>query len=327
MSTDFGEDAWETIDPWWETFMGTRPWILQNNTSRILDRRWKNGPWVELDPWWETYAEVRRSDVAELTDLVEDLDRAWEESHSRFDTDPLGVDWTEHRDIRGPLRPGQEENWSQWLAHLIRESPREFRSALFGECFSASPDSVRREVHLPDVDEPDRYADILVFVGDRGVSIEVKIDDLHYEKTTHTAALIERQHNYDWQHVILLPKYNESFLRQAFKSDFEVYDGGRPQIRSERSDPISVVYWQDVSTVIRNVLRRDVATDPHWEASSYLLCTLIEQQILGFRPSPVVERIATAEDVVHASQSLPVATGGVDEQIRYLRDTMGSKHE
>lgn len=318
MVTDVGPETWDTVDSWWDLFMETESVIGAPETT--LDGRWQRGLWEQLDPWWESFNEVRRADAAELLEVLKTSNREWEQSESRFDADPLATDWTPHQDTRGPLRPNQEENWSQWLAHLFRSSSGELLGELFGDRFEVQPDAVRREVHLPDSSGADRYADIVLHWADRAISIEVKKDDEHYTKTAHTAGLLERYHDYEWHHVLLLPKYNEPVLQATFGEELEVREDGSVWLRSEQSGAISVVFWRDVSRAIRTVLLRGDEVDPHFEASAYLLCTLIEQQMLRLTPYPMVEQIVETDDVIHASRSLSMATGGVEEQITYLRE-------
>lgn len=318
---------WEEVDPWWDTEVDTRSLTQIDRKTGILDERRTNGMWDSIAPWWETYSEVRRAEVSELTDLLEDLEEIWRRSNSRFEEDPLTANWTEQRHTRGPLRPNQEENWSQWLAHLLRASSGEFTRELFGNVFPDPPVAVEREVHLPDTDAPDRYADILLFYADRGISIEVKKGDEHYQKTTHPAGLVEDQYDRNWTHILLVPKYKTSTLHQTFEDSIDEREGDRLMVRSEQSDSILVLYWQDISKVIRNTLCSDVKLNPHWEASAYLFCTLIEQTILGFTPHPLAEQVASADEMVQMSSSLAVAQDGIDEQVSYLQTIMEEHHE
>lgn len=320
-------DTWATVDPWWRGFVDSEPVARATDTARALDGRWLSGVWDEVDPWWEVASEVRRRDATELLDLLDSLDRVWKRSESRFDADPLGADWSEGRDVRGPLRPNQEENWSQWLAHLLRGAPDVFVNELFSDCFHGTPTSVRREVHLPDPDGRDRFADVLVLFDEGGISVEVKRNDEHYGKTVHTAGLVERHYPRDWHHVLLLPAYKKPALRDSAGDGFEFRGDGPGTLHSEECGPVSVLHWRTVATALRSVLRRGTIAGPHWVASAYLFCSLVEQKVLGFNPRPVVERAAAADDAVHASRPLSVVAGEVDEQLSYLRAVREDTHE
>jgi hypothetical protein len=266
--------------------------------------------------------------VVDLQGMLERSNREWERSDSRFDLDPLATDWTPRPDTPGPLRPNQEENWSQWLAHLLRNPPDGFLDVVFDDNdVNGDPEAVRREVHFPDPTDSDRYADILIYDDNQGISIEVKRNDEHYWKTLHTAALIEANDNRDWQHFLLVPKYKDRVVRQTFGEDISNPDDTRPVISVAGYPTITVLYWGEISTALRTVVKAGEVRDDHWAASAYLFCTLIEQKILQLIPTTTVDQIAASNDVIHASQTLTVATGGVDEQLQYLRRIIDDDNE
>jgi len=253
--------------------------------------------------------------------VLEQINDIWAASNTRFDDDPLATNWTAHSNTRGPLRPNQEENWSQWLAHLLRGNDGVLLGELFGR-YNSVPESVEREVYLPDSDAPDRYADILVFDDNLGISIEVKKGDEHYKKTTHTAGLVEEHFARDWTHILLVPGYKRPALQSAFEDTIETATEDRSQIQSEQSRPVSIVFWREISEAIRRILLSERTVSPHWEASAYLFCTLIEQKLLEFNPQQEIKTIASAGDVVHTTHSLTVATGSVEKQLNYLREIL-----
>ena len=122
----------------------------------------------------------------------------------------LGWAWAPER---RPLRTNQEENWSQWLAHLLNSAPEHFYSTLLVEPPASVPRRVRCEVGYGSDSEHDRRADIVLEFPIQGVSIEVKIDDEGYSKTAETAALIEnRAPSLEWSHYLLLPRYKRERL-------------------------------------------------------------------------------------------------------------------
>lgn len=314
------DELWRQVDQWGEVHVDTHSITEVNESTAALDGRWRDGLWSEIDPWWKTYSEKQRQEAAELANLLDERNDIWEQSDSRFDADPLSTDWTAHSHTRGPLRRDVEENWSQWLAHLLR-SNGEFVSELFGAEFDVRPDSVQREVYLPALkpEKPDRYADILLFAGRRGIHIEVKKGDENYEKTPHTAGLVEH-HNYEeWDHFLLLPEYKTDALEASFE-DERIADRERLRIDSEQSGPIEVVFWRDVTAAIRDTLRQGKGTS-HWAASAYVFCTLVEQKMLGFNPQAEVADLAKSSDVVRTSASLSVSGGNVGKQLNYLRET------
>jgi len=327
VSTTAESETWEEISGWLDTYLDDRPLVDILEATETLEGAWVEGQWEQLDPWWEVNVESQGEALAELQEVLDSTGQVWQEADCSMDEDPLVADWaTNHRS--GPLRINQEENWSQWLAHVIRSGPSEFSRELFGDEFDVRPRSVEREVHLVDHGGTDRYADIVLYYVGRGISIEVKRGDSHYSKTTHTASLIESQRAGNWEHFLLLPEYKTDTLRQSFGNDLEEPAEGRPFIRSDQSDDVTVLYWQEVSEAIRNVLLDGPETGSHWEASAYLLCTLVEQKVAQFLPKSTVEEATTASDIVSTASSARLAGTDIERQVAYLRRTMGrDNHE
>ncbi len=320
------DDSWDTIKDWGPALLDTYSSSVLDNETVTLFENPDGDRWKELDSWWNVYNEVSSKNAKELKTVLEQSNDIWAASNARFDADPLTTNWTAHSNTRGPLRPNQEENWSQWLAHLLRGSDgKVLLNELFEDSYDNAPESVEREVYLPGSDAPDRYADILVFDDTRSTSIEVKKGDEHYEKTTHTAGLIEEQFAHDWTHILLIPEHKRPALQSAFEDTIETATGSRSQIHSKHSKPVSVLFWHEISKAIRCILLSERTVLPHWEASAYLFCTLVEQKLLEFNPQQEIISIATAADVVHASQALTIATGSVEKQLNYLQETVNNE--
>lgn len=322
LDTDPFRGDWLQIEGWWGAFVDSSTHDQIDDHIAVIEDRWSNGMWGELDPWWEEYVDLQQEAISELEELFSEVDRRWEQSASRFESGPLGVDWTTNDPMAGPLWTRQEENWSQWLGHLIRTAPESFLDALFGESLPEKPDTVLREKLLTHPSKTNRYPDILAFQGGQGVSIEVKKGDEAYGKTLDTAELIERRYPREWTHLLLLPRRKQSALSETFEDQLEDASGGRPTIRAERSNDISVLYWEEVSSTIRSVLQETERLDPHWEASAYLFATLIEQKIAKFVPRPAVEQVARGSGVVRADSSLLLTSSDIEDQISYLRGTL-----
>lgn len=320
MVVDAESVPWEDVESWWDPYVDTTPFVLWPDLASITNPEVVAEEWHCVDSWWATDLESQRDALLELHAVLEAAEIAWRESSSRFDSDPLAADWVSGNTTSGPLRTHQEENWSQWFAHLIRTGPSDFSRTLFGERFDARPRSVEREVYLSAHDAPDRYADILVFYDGWGVSVEVKKGDEHYQKTTHTASLVESQFREEWNHVLLLPEKKQAALGQSFPGKLSGADAELLIVTDQMRD-IEVLYWADVGRAIREVLLSETNTDPHWEASAYLFCTLIEQKLARFIPKPVIDLIIMSSDVVRTSSSVLIGRQDFDEQITYIRDT------
>ncbi|WP_254863086.1 hypothetical protein [Halovivax gelatinilyticus] len=263
--------------------------------------------WDTVEDWWDQYVTFQSRELIELGRTLDEMDRSWEVSDSRFDSDPLETDWSPSVKQAGPLRRGQEENWSRWLAQLIRDSSGGFTEVLFGDGFGSIPDFVHCERAFHDDILHDRRIDLLGEFGDRGITIEVKIEDEHYGKTLQAAYLTEKQYdrNLQWSHFLLLPRHKFDAVVDTFGSRFQM-DDGCLSIEASGSEerPVTVLSWLDVSRALRISLLETRERDPHWSASAYLYTTLIEQQIARFYPAEFVREIQTDSATVTALSRL-----------------------
>lgn len=318
MSLPVSGNDWSEMDSWWDAFTGDRQMILTATQVKRIDQAWKRrhwesvdqlwdgfeadhqlyttdqftqrldqGPksttWQVIDPLWASYLEDHQSELVELHRLLGAVSDVWQDGASPFNDDPLAADWRSQSSFEGPLRRAvNEEDWSHWLAHLLRHSAGAFPAALLGTPDRA-PDRVRREVVFYG-ERSDRRIDILVEYEGAPVSIEVKTGDEQYGKTPHTAALIEQHDDRDWSHILLVQRSKHSKLQSTFGDEMVDPPDERPVIRAGDSPEITVRFWQDVSRVLRRLLVQGREPDSHWQASAYLFVTLIEQRLLGFHP-------------------------------------------
>lgn len=310
-------DVPAVMDPWWIGYVDINP-VLADDSAALVDPAGEDG-WLEVAPWWEAYVDARAEDVAGLDRALAESTALWERQDGPFDADPLAADLGQEMRAGDPLNPGVETEWSDWLAQLLRTDSGEFHRELFGDGFASRPRRVEREAHLPERGGIDRYADILSVHESGGLSIEVKIGDKNFGKTTHTARLIETQRYGEWDHYMLLPEPDLWALRESFDEKFEEDDGEMAVLPSEESEDVALLFWSDVSRAIRTVLLEQNTQDPHWSASAYLFCTQIELERLGFTAQPVVERLRTGGDRIRALQSVSVAIDDLESQFAYLQ--------
>lgn len=274
--------------------------------------------WKTVEEWWQRYAESQRSELVELQSMLDELRGCWQEADSPFHTDPLSINWSVDVRQAGPLRTGQEENWSRWLAELIKDSSGPFTTALFGSPYG-HPTTVRCERAFHDEELHDRRVDIIAEFDERAVSIEVKIGDEHYDKTGQAAYLAERDdpQNRAWDHYLLLPEGKREALQAAFegrlkeRDDHWVVEPGNPEER-----PFTVLYWTDIAQTLRRTLLTNQESGDHWNASAYLFTTLIEQQIMDFYPETAIQRAHSDEIGITGVQRLQSIDPG--DQLDYL---------
>ena len=320
MSSDVEPSDWTCLDPWWSAYVQT---ARNSDLAQVLDRERLAHYWDELDPWWNIYAETGYETAVKISDLLEQSNSEWKNSDAPFDTDPLTADLTSKRSLRGPLRPSGEVEWSRWLAQLMRPS-KALTTELFDVTVNQAPSKVIRENQLSKEDGSFRRPDILLCHADRGVSIEVKLDDENYKKTAETAGLVERHYDdREWVHTLLLPRRKKKRLNAILEPPLNPRHDDQLQIEWDNPGPIEVKYWCDVTAAIRSLLRRGAVVDDHWAANAYLFCAVAEQQIMNFQPQPVVERLADPTSIVDTNRPIGIADT-LEEQLTYLREWVGT---
>lgn len=278
--------------------------------------------WDTVEEWWQRYGESQRSELAELQSMLNELRGCWQGAGSPFDTDPLSINWSSDVRQAGPLRTGQEENWSRWLAELIRDSSGTFTTALFGSTYE-HPTTVRCERAFHDEELHDRRVDIIAEFDEIAVTIEVKIGDEYYEKTGQAAYLAERDdpQNRAWDHYLLLPEGKREALQAAFedrlkeRGDQTVVEPANPQER-----PITVLYWSQIARTLRRTLLTDQELRDHWNASAFLFTTLIEQKIMDFYSQAAIERVQS--DVIGITDVQRLQSIDPGDQLDYLKDVV-----
>jgi hypothetical protein len=308
-------DHWEALDPWWDAYTDSTDPISISGSRRALVNEQLTESWGDIEPWWDVYTEIGHEKAIDIAELLDRSDEVWEQSAASFETDPLAVAVTRNN---GPLLPSKEEDWSRWLANLLRHAPA-LVTELFDLPVDRPPDEVIRETRLSRDEGGYRRPDILVRYPDRGISIEVKLGDTHYGKTAETARLTEREFSDQaWTHTLLLPERYTGHLQANVEPSVSDKQEGVIQIEWDDPGPVSVVYWREVTAALRNLLLRGDTVNDHWEANAYLFCASVEQRIMNFAPKPLIERIAQPTGFVDESKAFTLA-GELEEQLSYLR--------
>ena len=218
-------------------------------------------------PAWATLLELGQDLIkvnAAASRKLEALQSRWDEHLNGIGGDPSRHDWTDFR----PLRLSREEDWSDWLAHLIQTSadPTWWR-----HLFGSSENGKLRKVHR-EVSTKDNYrADIIIEnVNGDSTHIEVKLWDQSFEKTFPTALSLQNNEK-PWTHRILLPRENLN----AWET-----------IVPKKGDPvIGAVTWNQLVIALRQCLMSGLESVT-WKVWARTYIGAIEQTILGIPHLP-----------------------------------------
>lgn len=312
---------WEMLDPWWTTFADQTTPIRASVRNMVLNTARQAQVWPDFDAWWAVYTETGHETAIVIRDLIEASNERWATGRGPFDTDPLATDVAIERSLLGPLQPADELQWSYWLAELLRVPA--FAEQVLSRVFTDEPiEAVREDSYEREGVDGSRRADIVLRQSGIGVSIEVKLFDTSYAKTAETAALVEgATPHLEWSHSLILPKSQRGALVDDVDVPLETIDGGTECLMWDEPGPVQVIYWRDIATAARRLLRDGLIEDDQWNAAAFLFCGLIEQRLLKFQPLPVIQRMADAERVTDTTR--PIRMGAtLDEQLTHLELTV-----
>ena len=212
--------------------------------------------------------------AAQIQGRLEHTLERWEIKLAQLGGDHQRHEWHSFR----PLRLRREEDWSDWLAHLLATSKSgQLGYKLFREIVgSKRPGDFSRPEVEREVVVGNRRADIVLVTGNRvGIHVEVKIGDREFEKTGETSALVadtfvpKRGPVTLWHNVLLVPED----LREG-----EVLDEHHTGVQ------IKPMLWARVASSIRAILAGadSAAEEISWRVWAWSFVGCIEQKILGF---------------------------------------------
>ncbi len=184
--------------------------------------------------------------------------------------DPSRTDWTQFR----PLRLSREEDWSDWLAHLLEHArDAELAARLFAKQGEARVWKVSRCER--EVTAGDYRADLVVELEDETwLHLELKVGDLRLDKTVATGDQLRRRASGmcrgDW---LLLPDEDVDQWRKLLAQD-AAFKG------------ITIITWHDVARALRGAALAP-GVETVWRAWAYTFLGAVEQHLLGFAPIPL----------------------------------------
>jgi len=268
-------------DQYWRTFNGWNPPL--RNEGPFPD-------WNLFNGFEEKYSIMIEKKYKVLDELI----AKWNKILPELGGDPLNQDWMEFR----PLRLTREEDWSDWLSHLIQTSSTGFFSKMvfFGldqyDDNTISPVKVEREVSRGGY-----RADIVISWDDGSYShMEIKIGDENLIKTYATGMEIMGSYPAGpdrWtHHILLLPDQLEHWRSLENIEDNKIH--------------IDVLTWNDICISLRKALLTD---EPMvWKVWAYSFLGAIEQKLLGFD----IERIR-GRDIFNIDDLITILRGGLKD--------------
>ncbi len=259
------------------TFLDTfrRPSPGQVNTWKFLDiwnakslREARSSAWPTIGEW----ARLLRAIVDDLTTTTKLQLIEWHAALEPLGGDPAEYVWSDFR----PLRTSREEDWSDWLQHLLATSKtgtfaRELHQGILPANSDFTSSTVLRETSS---NEGERRADLVIFWRS-GIAthIEVKVGDQSFEKTFETSRLLSRDFPEvrEWKHLILLPSAD----RPAWLECRNDYGKGGPDVFD--------LSWERVAIGLRSSLLTGGET-LSWQTWAWTFCGAVEQRLLGIPP-------------------------------------------
>ena len=252
---------------------------LISSAGQIKQYEWGNTNRI----WLKTYNVYLKELEDEYSKMLKLSNRALK----AFGGDPSLTDWSNFR----PLRLSREEDWADWLMHLIEQSDTGILSSmLFNDsnreaASFTQPDKTYREL----TDHSHRYrADMIIKWDDQNFThIEVKIGDHHLKKTFPTSETFRTQ----------FQATKDNWLNYILLLDEQLYDW---ECALEVSDPeirIEAITWTDVAVALRKSLVS--CESVIWKSWAYTFLGAIEQCLLGIptdgkgklSPQNIIKRI------------------------------------
>lgn len=242
-----------------------------------------NHDWSVFEPMKTEFGALFEKKLAQLHSHCLD----WQSRLEDYGGEPSSRDWTQFR----PLRLEREEDYSDWLAHLIEFSKTGyFSSKIFKLSGFAQSDYVSPRKCIREDPTGGYRADIVITWRDNsGTHVEVKIGDPNLFKTFDTAKKMRAKHQkcQNWSDFILLMRWQmPDWLYMGKGSD----------------SPIRALTWEDIDLALRRSLLHSKESIS-WKAWAYAFIGAIEQKLLLFpriaNNEPNSKRLPVLESMIN----------------------------
>jgi hypothetical protein len=228
----------------------TPDWTVFDEFRRPLIPAWSPA----IDGWLEQVKAFGTEEAHAIRQLLAHWKTALGE-----DGDPSFTDWHLFR----PLRLSREEDWTDWLAHLLEARDGQ---AIAARLFPPADPANELEAAIREdrVLDGKRRADlVLLWSGNQAAHVEVKVGDEQFEKTAETGEGCRKKYGRSGPaNYVLIPEESHEAWRAA----------------EQRG--VRFVTWDDVVVELRRELLNTI-TSLHWRAFAVAFCGAVEQQLLG----------------------------------------------
>jgi len=244
--------------------MKNKSWSIFDNWNYKVKEKIFYPNWHIFDSMMSSLSSFYKKKYKEFQSLYS----KWDKELKLYGGEPSNFNWNNFR----PLRLTREEDWSDWLIHLISESQTGyFSSKLFRIKDTTKNDYSRPKYIGREVSYKGRRADIII-KWNNGIyfHIEIKIGDENLTKTYDTAEVMRNYYNipkikwYDF--IIILESQIESWLN----------------IDHGKKCPIKYFTWNDMAIILRKSIL--ISNEPlSWKVWAYSFLGAIEQKLLYFK--------------------------------------------
>lgn len=225
----------------------------------------------EIDSWgvFHEFEEDYKSIISERYEVINKLLKNWNDLLKDLNGDPTYYNWNDFR----PLRLSREEDWSDWLAHLIATSKTGGFSRFLFKLDNISDFSEPKKVHR-ELSSNNYRADIIIEWKNNCYShVEVKIGDDNFNKIYKTRQEMMKKlkaEETNWaDFILLLPSQLSSWEEES-----------KEKSKEEASNKIISLTWEDVAIALRQALLGKETIV--WKVWSWSFLGAIEQKLIGF---------------------------------------------
>jgi len=232
---------------------------------------WQALPKKEMSlPDWQVFDELlplHNKLLEEQYNLFLPLLERWNVIFSALGKDPTYLNWDHFR----PLRLTREEDWADWLAHLIQTSETGNFSRYLLQIDNITSYSKPVRVLREDMCRQYRADLIIEWQKQKFTHIEVKIGDMHLVKTFPASEVFQEKYqvkNENWTNYILL-----------LSEQVPEWENIATNITSDIQ--IKAITWEEVCIALRKALIKDEHLT--WKVWAWSYLGAIEQLIIGYK--------------------------------------------